>query len=113
MKAMCSGRHARISGGVFVDTPRLFETCRRWFEKMESPYDVNNPLFIAYRLSLFHNITDTGMRASGDDHKPFVCPERQRRIVDDMIFSGCSVRKDYFSRSRIDLLEPEIPFNLP
>ena len=48
---------------------RLFEP--KWVrrEKMEPPDNVDNPLFTAYRLSLFHNITDTGMRATGDDNQ--------------------------------------------
>ena len=92
---------------------RLFETCRGWFEKMEPADNVNNPLFTAYRLSLFHNIADTGMRAAGDDNQPLTCPKRQCRIVKNMILFDRSIRKDYFSHSRIGLLELEIPFNLP
>ena len=92
---------------------RLFKTCRGWFEKMEPPDDVNNPVFTAYRLSPLHNIADTGMRATGDDNQSLTRPKCQRRIVKDMIFFDRSIRKNYFSHSRIDPLELEIPFNLP
>ncbi len=93
--------------------PRLFKTCRGGFEKMEPPNNVNNPLFTTYRLSPLHNIADTCMRATGDDNQSLTRPECQRRIVKNMIFSGRSIRKNYFSHSRIDPLELEIPFDLP
>lgn len=79
---------------------------------MEPPYDVNNPLFTAYRLSPLHNIADTGVRATGYDNQSLTRPECQRRIVKEMILSSRSIGHNYFSSFRIDLLEPEIPFNL-
>jgi hypothetical protein len=91
---------------------RLFEMCRGWFEKMETAYDVNNPVFTAYRLSPLHNIADTGMRAASDDNQSLTRAKCQRRVVKNMIFDR-SIRKDYFSHSGIDPFELESHSNLP
>ena len=52
------------------------------------------------------------MQTTGDDNQSLTRPESQRRIIKDMILSGCSIGHNYFSGPRISPFEGKIPFNL-
>jgi hypothetical protein len=98
-----------------MEVPQIF--CRLfkpgWIrqEEMEPSDNVDNTVFTAHCLCLFHNITDTCMRAAGDNQQSFLKAKRQRRIVKYMILFGRFIGHDYFSRSWINPLEFKIPLD--